>query len=257
MRPGWQAAAAGAAALMLLLGIAAISRLQIRSDAGGWAISFGRSDFDVTALKQDILADVEKRNQESRTSWIQEVRSEIARAHNDLSQQQQSMLAAALARMDTRVTGRIANSEAHVRDDTQKLVSNLYDGVALANLDDMDNIINFLNRYNAGPESPNIILRFDEMEKGFAGSGTDLSGDATKLTGSILTWFQDKRIHGIIFVGVPGCGKSELIYAWAKSVGKPVVNVDIPGMQGSLLGQSRLGRKCLDGGAGAREQKRS
>ena len=112
------------------------------------------------------------------------------------------------------------------------------DGVALANLDDMDNIINFLNRYNAGPESPNIILRFDEMEKGFAGSGTDLSGDATKLTGSILTWFQDKRIHGIIFVGVPGCGKSELIYAWAKSVGKPVVNVDIPGMQGSLLGQS-------------------
>jgi hypothetical protein len=112
------------------------------------------------------------------------------------------------------------------------------EGVSLANLDDMDNVINFLQRYNAGPESPNIILRFDEMEKGFAGSGTDLSGDSTKLTGSILSWFQDKRIHGIIFVGVPGCGKSELIYAWAKAVGKPVVNVDIPGMQGSLLGQS-------------------
>jgi len=112
------------------------------------------------------------------------------------------------------------------------------EGVSLANLDDMENVINFLQRYNAGPESPNIILRFDELEKAFAGSGTDLSGDATKLTGSILSWFQDKRIHGIIFVGVPGCGKSELIYAWAKAVGKPVVNVDIPGMQGSLLGQS-------------------
>lgn len=130
------------------------------------------------------------------------------------------------------------------------------EGVALANLDDMDNVINFMNRYNAGPETPNIILRFDEMEKGFAGSGTDLSGDATKLTGSVLTWFQDKRIHGIIFVGVPGCGKSELIYAWAKAVGKPVVNVDIPGMQGSLLGQSmanlQAAEKTIDAMGGGR-----
>ena len=126
MRPGWQAVAAGVAALMLLLGIAAISRLQVRSDAGGWVISFGRSDFDAATLKQDILAAAEKRNQESRTAWIQEVRSEIARNHNDLTRQQQSTLTAALARMDTRVAGRIANSEANARDDTQKLVSNLY-----------------------------------------------------------------------------------------------------------------------------------
>lgn len=130
------------------------------------------------------------------------------------------------------------------------------EGVALSNLDDMDNVINFLQRYNAGPESPNIVLRFDEMEKGFAGSGTDLSGDATKLTGSVLTWFQDKRIHGVIFVGVPGCGKSELIYAWAKSVGKPVINVDIPAMQGSLLGQSmanlQAAEKTIDAMGGGR-----
>lgn len=130
------------------------------------------------------------------------------------------------------------------------------EGVSLANLDDMDNVISFLNQYNGGPETPNIILRFDELEKAFAGSGTDLSGDATKLTGSILTWFQDKRIHGIIFVGVPGCGKSELIYAWAKSVGKPVINVDIPGMQGSLLGQSmanlQTAEKTIDAMGGGR-----
>jgi hypothetical protein len=126
MRPGWQAAAAGVAALMLLLGIAAVSRLQVRSDAGGWAIGFGRSDFDAAAFKQDILAAAEKKNQESRTAWIQEVRSEIMRTHNDLSQQQQSALTAALAHMDARVMDRIAGSEAHVRDDTQKLVSDVY-----------------------------------------------------------------------------------------------------------------------------------
>ena len=140
---------------------------------------------------------------------------------------------------------------------SQRAGLSMYDGNAsLDNLDDLDNAVDFLQRYSAGPESPNIILRFDEMEKAFAGSGTDLSGDATKLTGSILTWFQDKRINGIIFLGVPGCGKSELLYAWAKSAGKPVVNVDLPGMQGSLLGQSmanlQAAEKTIDAMGGGR-----
>jgi hypothetical protein len=140
---------------------------------------------------------------------------------------------------------------------SQRAGLSMYDGNAsLDNLDDLDNAVDFLQRYTAGPESPNIVLRFDEMEKAFAGSGTDLSGDATKLTGSILTWFQDKRINGIIFLGVPGCGKSELLYAWAKSAGKPVVNVDLPGMQGSLLGQSmanlQAAEKTIDAMGGGR-----
>lgn len=140
---------------------------------------------------------------------------------------------------------------------SQRAGLSMYDGNAsLSNLDDLDNAVDFLKRYNEGPESPNIVLRFDEMEKAFAGSGTDLSGDATKLTGSILTWFQDKRINGIIFLGVPGCGKSELLYAWAKSAGKPVVNVDLPGMQGSLLGQSmanlQAAEKTIDAMGGGR-----
>ena len=133
----------------------------------------------------------------------------------------------------------------------------MYEGTAsLDNLDDLDNVTDFLKRYDAGPESPNVILRFDEMEKAFAGSGTDLSGDATKLTGSILSWFQDKRINGIIFLGVPGCGKSELLYAWAKDAKKPVINVDLPGMQGSLLGQSmanlQAAEKTIDAMGGGR-----
>lgn len=127
---------------------------------------------------------------------------------------------------------------------------------SLSNLSDVDNAVTFLQKYNAGPESPNIILRFDEMEKAFAGSGTDLSGDQTKLTGSILSWFQDKRINGIIFLGVPGCGKSELLYAFANDTKKPVINVDLPGMQGSLLGQSmanlQAAEKTIDAMGGGR-----
>lgn len=123
----------------------------------------------------------------------------------------------------------------------------MYEGPdTLADMADLDNITEVLQGYNEGPDSPNIILRFDEMEKAFAGSGTDLSGDQTKLTGSILTWFQDKRIAGIIFLGVPGCGKSNLLYAWANSVRKPVINVDLPGMQGSLLGESIANLKAAE-----------
>ena len=129
----------------------------------------------------------------------------------------------------------------------QRAGLSMYDGSAsLADVADLDNVVQFLRRLEAGPESPNIVLRMDEMEKAFAGSGTDLSGDQTKLTGSILTWFQDKRINGIIFLGVPGCGKSELLFAWAKGAGKPIVNVDLPGMQGSLLGQSMANLKAAE-----------
>jgi hypothetical protein len=116
----------------------------------------------------------------------------------------------------------------------------------LSDMADLDNIVDILNAYNAGPDSPNIILRFDELEKAFAGSGTDLSGDQTKLTGSILTWFADKRIAGFIFLGVPGSGKSNLLYAWANSVKKPVIDVDVPGMQGSLLGESMANLKAAE-----------
>lgn len=129
----------------------------------------------------------------------------------------------------------------------QRAGLSMYEGKdTLDDMADLDNITTILKRYDAGPESPNIILRFDEMEKAFAGSGTDLSGDQTKLTGSILTWFQDKRINGIIFLGVPGCGKSNLLYAWANSAGKPIVNVDLPGMQGSLLGESMANLKAAE-----------
>jgi anti-sigma-K factor RskA len=117
-----------------------ISRLHIRSDAGGWAISFGRSDFDAAAFKQDILTAAEKRNQESRIALIREMRSEIERSQTNLTQQQQVQLTATLARLDSRITGRIATSEGRVKDDTQKLVSDLYRVIAQQRAQDLEAI---------------------------------------------------------------------------------------------------------------------
>jgi hypothetical protein len=126
MSIGWQSALACSAALMLFLGILAISRLQIRSDSSGWAISFRAGNIDTAALKQDILEAVERKSQDARAAWVHEVRSEFSRSCEKLTQQQQIQLMAALARMDSQMTRRIQSSEGHVKDDTQVLVSDLY-----------------------------------------------------------------------------------------------------------------------------------
>ena len=133
----------------------------------------------------------------------------------------------------------------------------VYDGKSsLKNIGGNQNIISFYKSLMAGPEQPRVILRFDEMEKAFAGSGTDLSGNKTELTGAILTWFQDKHINGVIHLGVPGCSKSEILYAIANEYEKPVINVDLPGMQGGIIGESisnlKAAQKCIDAIGGNR-----
>ena len=48
------------------------------------------------------------------------------------------------------------------------------------------------------------IVFLDEIEKAFAGTGTDLSGVKTEMTGTMLTWMQDTEADGLIFIGPPG-----------------------------------------------------
>jgi hypothetical protein len=152
MKPRWQAMTAAFAGLFLLMGIAAISRLQIRSDRGGWVMSFGRNDIDVAALKKDILKSAEEKNREAGASWLQEARAEIARSRADLTRQQQTELTAALARLDSRFTGRLTLAEGRMRDDTQKLAVGLYKTVAQQRAQDLG-IIN---------------VRFDSIETNHA-----------------------------------------------------------------------------------------
>jgi hypothetical protein len=134
----WQAALAFAAMLMFMVGVAAISQLQIQSNSGGWTISFGRTDLDLAALKKDLLDAAEKRNLEARSAWIQDVQNDISHSYDRLSQQQQAQIADALIRMDSRVTGRITNSEGQVRDDTRKLVSDLYHVISQERAQDLE-----------------------------------------------------------------------------------------------------------------------
>ncbi len=137
---GWRAAFAAAAVFLLCVGLAGLTRLQVRADSSGWAISFGKPDIDATALKKEILAEAEKRNHEANVAWTAELRSEISRSWNSLSKEQQAQFTAALAQMDSKLTGKIRSSEGQAGDNARMLVSDLYRVVAQQRAQDLETI---------------------------------------------------------------------------------------------------------------------
>ena len=148
MKPAWKTSVAAAAALFLLIGIAAISRLQIRSDSNGWAVSFNSNAIDVAALKEEILKSAEETNRQVTAARTQRVRDELKSAFSDLSENQQEKFMAALAQLDSRFTGRLDTTEVEMKEDTQKLVSEIYRAITQQRAQDLE-VIN---------------LRFDSFE---------------------------------------------------------------------------------------------
>jgi hypothetical protein len=101
-----------------------------------------------------------------------------------------------------------------------------------------DNIKNFLSAVLNGIDPPRVIVFIDEIEKAFAGTGTDLSGVKTELTGTMLTWMQDREADGCLFLGPPGCAKSAVGKAAGNLAGILTIGLDFGGMQNSLIGAS-------------------
>jgi hypothetical protein len=114
-----------------------------------------------------------------------------------------------------------------------------FDGeLTLADMGGNKNISEYCSKIMAGKRGANVILRVDEIEKAFAGAGTDTSGVKGDLLGNFLSWVEDKKVFCILCLGVPGASKSHFIYCLGGSFGKPVINFDIAGMQDSLVGNS-------------------
>lgn len=114
-----------------------------------------------------------------------------------------------------------------------------FDGeLTLADMGGNKNIAEYGSKIMAGKRGANVILRVDEIEKAFAGAGTDTSGVKGDLLGNFLSWVEDKKIFCILLLGVPGASKSHFIYCLGGQFGKPVLNFDIAGMQDSLVGNS-------------------
>lgn len=96
----------------------------------------------------------------------------------------------------------------------------------------------FLRSIMAGKEAPRVIVFVDEIEKAFAGTGTDLSGVTTEMTGTMLGWMQNHHADGVIMVGHPGSGKSAIAKACGASAGIPTIEFDLSAMKSGIVGSS-------------------
>lgn len=101
-----------------------------------------------------------------------------------------------------------------------------------------ENIKRFLAAVIQGEEAPRGVVFIDEIEKAFAGTGTDLSGVKTELTGAILSWMQDRNADGCILIGPPGAAKSLVAKATGNTAGIPTIAFDLGAMQNALVGES-------------------
>jgi hypothetical protein len=101
-----------------------------------------------------------------------------------------------------------------------------------------ENVKSFLRAILAGAHPPRVIVFLDEIEKAFAGTGTDLSGVKTEMTGTMLTWMQDHEADGSIFIGPPGAAKSAVGKAVGNTAGIPTIAFDQGAMESSLVGGS-------------------
>jgi adenylate kinase family enzyme len=109
---------------------------------------------------------------------------------------------------------------------------------SLAEIGGLENVKEYMERLLGGNDAPRCIIFSDEIEKAFAGTGTDMSGVKTALTGAMLSWTQDQDMSGVLWFGVPGGGKSQLGKAIAAHHNIPFIKFDLDGMQSGIVGSS-------------------
>lgn len=86
----------------------------------------------------------------------------------------------------------------------------------------------------------NIVCWIDEIEKSLAGARGDLSGVSQDQLGVLLNMMQEKQMLGLLLVGPPGTGKSEVAKQAGRVLGVPVVQLDLGALKGSLVGESEM-----------------
>jgi len=113
----------------------------------------------------------------------------------------------------------------------------------LADLRGLDAVITSLNKLHNGPMPPELYVRVDEIDKGFAGLGNeggpgDNTGVSQDLHEQFLTNMEDNLWLGYILGGVRGGGKTVLTRAIGKAHGVPTIAMDTGAMKGRHVGDS-------------------
>lgn len=116
-------------------------------------------------------------------------------------------------------------------------------GPKLADLRGLDSIVGMLNDLFNGPASPQVVVRVDEIDKAFAGLGSNGGpGDNTGVTQDALQQFltnmEDNEWTGSVLVGIRGSGKTVLTQSIGAAYGVPTIAMDMGQMKGKHVGES-------------------
>ena len=109
---------------------------------------------------------------------------------------------------------------------------------SLDSIGGLENLKTYMHRVMQGNNPPRCIIFTDEIEKQTAGSKSDSSGVKQELIGDLLTWSEDVKMGGVLELGVPGAGKSQLAKAIGATYNVPFIRFNFAAMQSSLVGSS-------------------
>lgn len=112
-------------------------------------------------------------------------------------------------------------------------------GETFADIGGLDSIKEYLTDILTSGTTPVRAIGFiDEIEKGFAGAAGDTSGTSQDQLQVVLTVMQDFNIPGIIILGHPGTGKSQIAKGAGNVAKAPVIAFDFGAMKDKHVGQS-------------------
>lgn len=107
------------------------------------------------------------------------------------------------------------------------------------NIGGCDNIKGFIRKLKS--DDTGIVVFIDEIEKGLAGSTgsvADSSGTSQAILGELLRWMQDYEVEGLLELGVPGSGKTEIGKCTGGYFGKMTVSLVPSHLKGGIVGQT-------------------
>jgi len=147
-------------ALVLLalgtLGAMAISILQIRAEGQNITLSFGRpvestrdnahTSMNVDNLKTDIVQVLEERSRQEHLSWVQEMKTELARSGQKWNRQQQKSLQVAMAGLEARVTDRMISRDLSLQANWKQSLVDLYGTIQIQRRRDLQLTKNGIDR---------------------------------------------------------------------------------------------------------------
>lgn len=84
----------------------------------------------------------------------------------------------------------------------------------------------------------NCIVFIDEIDKAMAAASTDLSGVSQDQNRTLLSYIQDNDVVGMLFLGPPGTGKTQICKAAGAQHKIPIIQLDMGATKGGLVGES-------------------